>query len=222
MDISVILSSKPHNEHYLNRYIKFIKSCLAQKFHENQKREIHHICPKAKDLFYEYKSFKAFPWNKCVMTPRQHYVAHWMLWKLYGNSQSRAFWKFNHSKRQRLSSRTYEMIKNDFSINQSILMKGKPKSVEHAQKLRDHLAANTNSIEQRLRSKDRMSGRTVSLNEREKIAAGVSAFVSQTIWITNGLECKRILKSDLIPDSWKQGRIISKEHKLKLLKARGL
>jgi hypothetical protein len=71
-------------------------------------------------------------------------------------------------------------------------------------------------------NKIRMTGRLVSDDERTKIAAGVSAFVSQTIWITNGLECKRILKSDPIPDSWKQGRIISKEHKLKMLKARGL
>jgi hypothetical protein len=86
--------------------------------------------------------------------------------------------------------------------------KGVAKSAEHRQKLKSHLAANTNSEEQKARAKIRMTGRLVSDDERTKIAAGVSAFVSQTIWVTDGLTCKRIHKLDHIPENWKRGRKI--------------
>ena len=56
MDIYKILSSKTHNSHHLSRYIKFIKNLENQSFQENEFTEIHHICPKAKDLFPEYEN----------------------------------------------------------------------------------------------------------------------------------------------------------------------
>jgi hypothetical protein len=47
MDFIEILSSKPHNKHYLNRYVKFIKYCSNLNFEGYT--ENHHICPKLKD-----------------------------------------------------------------------------------------------------------------------------------------------------------------------------
>lgn len=94
LDIYAILSSKPHNKHYLDRYFNFIlaygqaNSSLPYDVYT----EKHHICPKAKDLFPEYKSFRECPWNKVILTARQHFIAHWMLWKAYGGSQTQAFW----------------------------------------------------------------------------------------------------------------------------------
>jgi hypothetical protein len=69
--IDNILSSKPHNSHYLKRYIWFIESCRILNEDYIGYTEKHHICPKAKDLFPEYKSLKKHPWNKVVLTPRQ-------------------------------------------------------------------------------------------------------------------------------------------------------
>lgn len=124
-----ILSSKPHNEHYLKRYVKFIESCAHQDF-SNQYTEKHHICPKAKDLFPEYKSFKTNPWNKVVLTARHHFIAHWMLWKTFGGSQIYAFksmvdgQKSKYQKRYtKINSRIYESLKNDFGKINSILKK---------------------------------------------------------------------------------------------------
>lgn len=79
-----ILKTKPHNEHHLNRYIKFI--CSLQDvipIHIKYVTEQHHICPRLNDLFPEYKSFTLHPWNKIVLTRRQHYIAHLMLRKAF-------------------------------------------------------------------------------------------------------------------------------------------
>jgi hypothetical protein len=86
MDINLILKTKPHNPHYLNRYIKFILSLQNQSL-ENCYYENHHICPKAKDLFPEYCDLKKHTWNKIKLTFRQHIIAHYMLMKAY-NTQS--------------------------------------------------------------------------------------------------------------------------------------
>ena len=72
--IYTILSSKPHNPHYLKRYIKFIESCKL-----NTTGELHHIAPKSKQLFPEFKSFKLHQWNKIKLSLRQHYIAHLLL-----------------------------------------------------------------------------------------------------------------------------------------------
>jgi len=79
-DIYAILASKPHNSHYLKRYVKFIFSCTHQPGEYTEK---HHICPKATDLFPEYRSFRQYPWNRVVLTARQHIIAHLLLWKSF-------------------------------------------------------------------------------------------------------------------------------------------
>ena len=92
-DIYTILSSKPHNIHYLKRYIKFIDWCKEQNktLDCTVYTEEHHIAPKAKDLFPEYSEFNhAHTWNKAALTNRQHIIAHVMLWKTFKGSQTQA------------------------------------------------------------------------------------------------------------------------------------
>lgn len=111
MDIYSILASKPHNPHYLNRYWKFIQSCQVanQNLSKDTYTEKHHICPKAKDLFPEYKDFKKNDWNKVVLTARQHIISHLLLWKTYGGSQTTALCYF-------LSVQNSDTIKNNKRI----------------------------------------------------------------------------------------------------------
>ncbi len=111
IDIYSILSSKSLNSHYLNRYIKFIEYCIKNNRLDLENVEKHHICPKAKDLFSEYNSFKYNPWNIAILTRRQHYIAHWMLWKIYKGSQSTAF--FRMCKGRIKSSKVYENVRSD-------------------------------------------------------------------------------------------------------------
>jgi hypothetical protein len=110
MDILEILKSKNHNPHHLMRYWKFICSRKLRK--EGEK---HHICPKASDLFPEYEKFSKNKWNKIILTPREHYIAHLLLHKTYGNSQSRAFYlMMNTSKSEKMNSKSYELAKKIF------------------------------------------------------------------------------------------------------------
>jgi hypothetical protein len=78
--------------------------------------EIHHICPKAKDLFPEYASLKQNPWNKIKLTHRQHFIAHWLLFKTYRNRSTayslRSMSAGQKNKHQtRVKSKNYELIK---------------------------------------------------------------------------------------------------------------
>jgi hypothetical protein len=84
MDIYDVLKNKPHNEHYLKRYIKFIESCVAHNIKYNPEYiEKHHICPKSKDMFPEYANLKKNPWNECKLSYRQHIIAHIILYKAF-------------------------------------------------------------------------------------------------------------------------------------------
>jgi hypothetical protein len=85
-----VLKSKPHNPHYLNRYVKFIQNCIKHNNYDNEsiKYEDHHICPKADDLFPEYKNLNVYSWNKAKLTTRQHIISHVILWKAYPSFSS--------------------------------------------------------------------------------------------------------------------------------------
>ena len=115
MNIYNILATKPHNAHYLMRYVKYIVSLSGNKYKRGV-TEKHHICPKANDMFPEFKSFTDNPWNRVNLTHRQHYVAHWLLWKAFPHSKSQ-FYSFDHfSNRQQTNSRTYAMLKEQRSL----------------------------------------------------------------------------------------------------------
>ena len=125
-----ILESKPHNPHYLKRYWKFICSIPSD---QKGYTESHHICPKSKDLFPEYSSFRENPWNKVKLTPRQHFIAHWMLWKAYSGNQTYAFLamcngqksKFQTERYNRVNSKTYALVKEFFYSESSKSNHGK-------------------------------------------------------------------------------------------------
>lgn len=84
MEYQNILKTIPHNTLYLNRYIKFIDMCILK----NDKIgfsifENHHILPQAKSLFPQYKSKTKYKWNVIKLTPRQHFICHYLLAKLF-------------------------------------------------------------------------------------------------------------------------------------------
>jgi hypothetical protein len=105
-----ILSSKEHNPHFLKRYINFMKQCFGQTHAENTYTEKHHICPKAKTLFPEYANLSIHKWNSIILTPRQHFIAHWILWKCYGGSQYRSFWMMLHAAKTEAHKERYKCV----------------------------------------------------------------------------------------------------------------
>lgn len=90
LDIYQVLSAKSLNDHMIRRYIKFIDGCrqVNNSLSKIDYVELHHVCPKAYDLFYEYADLKIFPENGVYLTFRQHLIAHVMLWKIFGKSQA--------------------------------------------------------------------------------------------------------------------------------------
>lgn len=116
MDIYLILASKSHNKHYLNRYIRFIEQCQQNNKKSSIKTHRHHICPRAKDMFPEYESFSKNKWNMARLTPRQHFIAHMMLWKVYPNisSQFNAVWQMKHRNNEQINSRLYESVLTEY------------------------------------------------------------------------------------------------------------
>jgi hypothetical protein len=127
---TILLSKFEEKEHYIQRYCNFIEYCkktninLVKKSKANPNGvylECHHILPKAKDAFPEYSSFKEYPSNMIYLTARQHYIAHWILWKICGRSQIAAFFRMcnkgsgNQERIYLVNSKTYEKIREEFS-----------------------------------------------------------------------------------------------------------
>lgn len=110
--IYAILSSKPHNQHYLIRYFKFIRSCDHQIYIKGI-TENHHICPKSKDLFPEYSSLKNHTWNSIHLSTRQHFISHALLAKAYGGCQIYAYWAMCH-KMSNAGNRDYKINSHMF------------------------------------------------------------------------------------------------------------
>lgn len=128
-----ILKSINHNEHYLNRYIKFINHFKDIKFIKGMVK--HHICPAADDMFPEYSNFNKFKWNRINLTHRQHYIAHMLLWKAYRNkSMTYAANMMSNFQGLKYSSKLYQKLREEFALLTSINNSGLPQSAEAKRK----------------------------------------------------------------------------------------
>lgn len=74
-------------------------------------------------MFPEYASFKKHPWNKAALTPRQHFIAHLLLWKAFPLSwgQHTAAWQMSNRNGVKINSKLFESLR----IQQSKFHKNK-------------------------------------------------------------------------------------------------
>lgn len=203
-------SLRRKSRHYIRRYIQFIASRPTRGYISGGTHR-HHILPKAKDFFPEYRDFELYPWNLSYLTLREHYIAHAMLHKAFpGSSQSTAFYNMCNVLERR-SSRLYESARataiesirrssQDPARNQklSAALKGRPKSAAHIQKMIGHpvsdaareklRAHNTGKVwteEQRRRFSEIRTGQkrgSYSADSCAAIAAGKMTFRLGTPW----------------------------------------
>lgn len=96
-----------YSPHYYNRYVKFIESCRVQDSNVTY-RESHHILPESLGGSNDES-------NLINLTARQHYIAHWMLWKAYRGKMTYAFNMMCNRFKHRVTSRVYASIKEDFA-----------------------------------------------------------------------------------------------------------
>lgn len=106
---SELIISKAINLHYANRYLKFI-GCL-ETMEIKDAVHMHHILPKAKDMFPQFRDLRQHSWNGIKLTHRQHWVAHWLLSKAIGGSQRTAFFRMTKKGKTRITSKTYTIAK---------------------------------------------------------------------------------------------------------------
>jgi len=111
---------------HLNRYIKFISSRLERKFEYKKGLCKHHVHPVS---FGANKGFKE-KWNIIVLTEREHFIAHLILYKCYGGKMTRAFFMMNNGKNilsgnySNLNSKQYEKLRKEYT--EKISGKGNP------------------------------------------------------------------------------------------------
>ena len=80
----------PKNVHYLNRYLKFVKYASTIQLDKESVYHRHHVLPRS--LFPDLKKEK---WNLIKVSPRVHYIMHWMLARAYGGSMGSAFFQMS-------------------------------------------------------------------------------------------------------------------------------
>lgn len=221
------------NEHYIKKYIRFISSRKGIKI--LKKTSLHHILPKAADMFPEFKDLKQFNWNGVHLTHREHYIAHWMLNKAFPkSSQTRAFYAMCNELGFR-NSKAYQTAK-EYHIECFILsnkkpercrklsesLKGKPKTEEHKNKLRGHIV--TKETREKISLKNKGKKRTqkqkdnISRNQLGKKKIGMNEVARKNIsigckkiqrhWYNNGEISKTFTQGNLPMDSnWIKGRL---------------
>jgi hypothetical protein len=154
------------NQHYLNRYLKFIDALKNQSI--DGYSEKHHIIPRsmggtdAKD-------------NLINLTGRQHYLAHWMLWKAYGGSMTRAFFMMSSVKKGSCrSSKRYDKARQEYAEEVRKQMTGKPAqskfTPEHREKLRQAKLGKKLSVEHRANVGKARIGIPLSEEHKRKIS----------------------------------------------------
>lgn len=96
-----------YSSHYYHRYVKFIKSCRIQDLSDTY-YESHHVIPQALGGSNDES-------NLINLTARQHYIAHWILWKAYRGKMTYAFNMMCNRFKHRITSRVYASIREDFA-----------------------------------------------------------------------------------------------------------
>lgn len=168
------------NLHYLNRYNKFIGALKEQTI--DGYYELHHIIPKSSGGSND-KS------NLIALTARQHYIAHWLLWKAYGGNLARAFFMMSSVRRyQRVNSKTYDKARKDYSEQVKIQMANKPNvpkfTPEHREKLRK--AKLGRKLSEETKEKIRLKSLGRKLTEETKMKISIIKKQAYLKWLEAG------------------------------------
>jgi hypothetical protein len=175
----------------------------------DQLYEKHHILPKSLGGSND-------PSNMVLLTPREHYIAHWLLWRIYGNKEMAfAFYcmtKMNKRTNKIISSRAYEeakLARREFIVENnkkyhtgkkiseeakeltSKLFKGVPKSIEHRKKISESHKGKIKTDEHRKKLSTSLIGKNRWSDERkknhsEKVSGENSGIAKKVIQILDG------------------------------------
>lgn len=204
------------NEFQLQRYNKFITSRPNRPFVINSGLCKHHIFPKCLGGTNE-KS------NIIILTNREHYIAHLILWKTYGQKLAFAFHTLSYTQGRKLSSRQYENLRADFA------------RLLNTQEIREKRAEGQKLYFSDPQARHRFIETTHSPKANEKRAQYASAYAQTTkgkefiahrtkvlkelVWVRNLItqEKRRIIPSlleEFLSEGWQRGNGATNSSKL--------
>lgn len=155
--------------------------------------ELHHIIPICMNGTDNFD-------NLTRLTAREHYLAHWLLYKIYPLNwkiSNAFFWMATENKKnnRRITSKQYERAKRAMSLNCSSRMKdvGNPMYKENAKKkISESMKGDNNPMR-------RFPERNHILN------GGLTPSMDGAKWFTDGKNSKYFRPGEIIPDGWLQG-----------------
>lgn len=184
------------NNKYLSWYYHIIEKAISQ----HRKRSVivyfenHHILPVS--IFPEYSKGK---WNTVLLTPREHFICHWLLTKFTENQYKlkmfKALHKMTRSRGQRnLSSRHYNIARKYNS---------------------EYMKINNPSLREDVKQKMSASAkkRKASVDTKKKLSENNSRYwlgkespIRNTRFYNNGITQKMFREED-VPPGWVRGRL---------------
>ena len=168
------------NQHHLVRYNNFISALKGQVVEGYSEK--HHIVPRSHGGSNKKD-------NLIALTPRQHFIAHRMLWKAYGGSMARAYFMMSATgKYGKIGSKTYSMAREEYSKQVVIQMAKNPNipafTPEHRAKLSQAKLGKKLSPQHRENVRLAVIGRKCSENTKMKISN--TDYQAYLAWVAQG------------------------------------
>lgn len=155
------------SQHHYSRYQRFMDALKGQSV--DGYCEVHHIVPRSLGGSNDKD-------NLISLTPRQHYIAHWMLWKACGGVAGRSFFMMsNLGKYGKVNSTTYAQARENYSEQVKKQMAERPNrpafTPEHREKLRQAKLGTKLSAETKCKVGNAQRGRKLSDETKRRISA---------------------------------------------------
>ena len=190
------------NEFQMDRYVRFIDSCREQDLEEGH---IHHIIPVSMGGSDD-------PGNLILLTERQHFVAHKILFKAYGEGPMATAFFMMSNFQGRKSSRLYQSAIRSHAARLSSLFTGVKRNEEVRKRISEgslgkklsseHIA----KISERNKGNQYNLGKKKSAEDKEKCGSGRRGKL-------NTEDHRAKISAGLMGNSWNKGKPFSEERK---------
>ena len=182
---------------YIGRYERFIETLRNQKIEGAV--EMHHILPRSLGGSDSLD-------NLIALTPRQHYVAHWMLWKIHGGKMAQAFFFMNnHKDYKRMYSRGYERVRAE-----AIEMLSGESAYWHGKKFPKEYRAKLKSARQNFFKNggmtEEMRNQIATLRPSKEDYKKQAKAISSLVWLNDGARSYRV-KPELVEEKLAEGLV---------------
>lgn len=200
-----------HENFIQNKYTKWYFNIIENAKLRNTKHrddELHHILPKS--IFPEYKKLSQHKWNGVYLTPREHFICHWMLTNMTSSTnKAKMVYALNkmllvenqYQTRYKPSSRIYKLLRESYKRN---IRKYGLRGEDHPLYGRKAPWAAANLPKDVSGAKNGMFGKTHSQEAREKIAKARKGNPTR-VGFTLSEETKRKLSATKIAKSKREG-----------------